>query len=233
MVDYSKGEIYKIWDNGYNMCYVGSTTQPFSKRMEVHRSKYKAFVNDKYNWISLFDMFDKYGVEKCKIELVENYTFNTKEELHSREGVHQRECTCVNKSIAGRSIQEWREDNKDNIKQWCEDNKEKIKEANKLYREEKSNELNQWREDNKDKINQWREDNKDKIKKANKLYREEKSNELKQWREDNKDKVKNNNKKYRENNEDKLKNITNHTAKLIGKNSKNTTNYTKSETMKH
>ena len=44
MVDYSKGKIYKIWDNLYTICYVGSTTQPLSKRMVKHRCDYKRYL---------------------------------------------------------------------------------------------------------------------------------------------------------------------------------------------
>lgn len=43
MPDYSKGQIYKIVDNGFNKCYIGSTVETLSKRMTHHRYHYTAF----------------------------------------------------------------------------------------------------------------------------------------------------------------------------------------------
>ena len=34
---YQNGKIYKIVDNGYNLCYYGSTCQPLSKRLSTHK----------------------------------------------------------------------------------------------------------------------------------------------------------------------------------------------------
>ena len=36
---YQNGKIYKIVDNGYNLCYYGSTVQPLSKRLASHKKK--------------------------------------------------------------------------------------------------------------------------------------------------------------------------------------------------
>ena len=67
MVNYSNGKIYKIWDNCYNMCYVGSTVQPLEKRFEFHRFMYKKFLEGHSYYVSAFDLFEKYGVKNCKI----------------------------------------------------------------------------------------------------------------------------------------------------------------------
>ena len=135
------------------MCYVGSTVQPLSKRMEVHRSTYKKYLDGIHHYVSVFDLFDEYGVLNCKIELVESYSCNSKEGLHGKEGIVQRECDCVNKRVAGRSKKQYYEDNKlkmdkyrqeyyeehkDRIKtylqQYYKDNKEQIQEVSKYYR---------------------------------------------------------------------------------------------------
>ena len=39
MLDYREGEIYKIWDNMFSKCYMGSTCESLSKRMTKHRDK--------------------------------------------------------------------------------------------------------------------------------------------------------------------------------------------------
>ena len=42
-------------------------------------------------------------MENCKIELVENYACNSKEELNAREGFYIQNNECVNKLVAGRT----------------------------------------------------------------------------------------------------------------------------------
>ena len=70
--------------------------------MAGHRIKYKRYLNGKNEHFTIFCLFDEYGVENCKIELIENYPRNSRAELHAREGHHQRENECLNKQIAGR-----------------------------------------------------------------------------------------------------------------------------------
>ena len=41
---YENGKIYKITDVGYNKCYIGSTCENLSKRMERHRKQYKEYT---------------------------------------------------------------------------------------------------------------------------------------------------------------------------------------------
>ena len=112
MPDYQKGKIYKIWDSNYTDCYVGSTIQDLSVRMAEHRKFYKQYLEGKRNNYTSFDLFKKYGVENCRIELEETYPCNTKEELTAREGIIIRRDECVNKRINGRTHKEWYEDNK-------------------------------------------------------------------------------------------------------------------------
>ena len=81
MPDYQQSKIYKIVDLNEEMVYVGSTTASLSKRMAGHRGDYK-----KKNYVSSHDIFDKYGIENCKILLLENYPCSNREELHKREG---------------------------------------------------------------------------------------------------------------------------------------------------
>jgi len=113
MPDYQKGKIYKLWSPQGNEIYIGSTINPLAKRLGQH--KLKRSCNSKY----LFENYDD-----VKIELIEEFPCNSKMELNRREGEHIRNNECLNKRIAGRSHEEW-----------CEDNKEHLKEYNKEYRE--------------------------------------------------------------------------------------------------
>ena len=119
---YQNGKIYKITDNAYTECYIGSTTQPLCNRMAEHRKSYKAFKNGTYHFVSLYDLFDKFGVENCKIELVAETPCETKEQLRKTEGEYIRDEDCINKRIEGRTHHEW-----------CEENKHKISENKKEY----------------------------------------------------------------------------------------------------
>ena len=115
--NYQNGKIYKIVDKAYETCYIGSTIDTLNNRWTGHKKHYKEFLNQKHGHVSVFDLFDKYGVENCKIELVELYPCGSKIELHSREGYYQRQEDCVNKSIAGRSSTDYYKENKNCINQ--------------------------------------------------------------------------------------------------------------------
>lgn len=139
-MDYSKSKIYKITDKGYNECYYGSTIQPLSKRIGKHRSDYKRYKEGKQNnSLTSFILFDKYGLENCKIELVEEVECKTKEELHQREGFYIKNNECVNKVIAGRTWKEYYKDNRHCLIQktinWNSLHKNYTKENNKKWRE--------------------------------------------------------------------------------------------------
>ena len=114
MNKYHNGEIYKIVDVGYNKCYIGSTTEKLSQRMTRHRSDYNRH-NDgrRLNKISVFELFDEFGLDNCKIELVEYCKCETKDELVRREGELIKNSDCVNKQIAGRTKKEYAEENRE------------------------------------------------------------------------------------------------------------------------
>ena len=89
--DYANGRIYKIepiCEHDENEVYYGSTCQLLCKRMNKHRSDYKYWLNKKRDKTSSYELFEKYGVENCKIYLVELYPCETKEELLAREGYY-------------------------------------------------------------------------------------------------------------------------------------------------
>ena len=107
---YQKGQIYKITDVAYTECYYGSTIEPLNKRMVHHRHRYTNRDNGKETCIrSVNALFDKYGLENCKIEWVEDYPCNSKKELARREGFYIQNNACVNKNVAGRTSEESRE----------------------------------------------------------------------------------------------------------------------------
>ena len=111
---YQNGKIYKIVDNGYNLCYYGSTVQPLSKRLASHKKDYVRYKGGKKpRPLTVHQIFDEYGFENCKIESVELFPCNIKAELHKREGEIIKNNECVNKFIPGRTHSENQKDNRD------------------------------------------------------------------------------------------------------------------------
>jgi len=137
-MDYQKGKIYKIESHVGPKIYIGSTTKQYlSQRMEKHRSNYKSWKKGEYGLIKSFELFDEYGLENCQIILLESCPCNSKDELNAKEAHYIRSLPCINKYIPGRSIAEWRNDNKEQLKekakQYSEINKDKIKEYSIMY----------------------------------------------------------------------------------------------------
>jgi hypothetical protein len=107
--------------------------------MSRHRAKYTETkrINSTYS-CTAFLLFDKYGVENCKIELVENYPCESKEELRKREGYWMKQETCVNKRMAGRTKPEYYLEHQDKFreyrKQYKQEHRDTISEKGKYYR---------------------------------------------------------------------------------------------------
>jgi adenylate kinase family enzyme len=146
---YHNGKIYKITDIAYTECYIGSTVQPLCNRMAEHRKHYQRYNNGKENsHISSYILFDKYGVENCKIELIEEYACQNKAELEKREGHYIKHEDCLNKVVAGRSRREHYNECKEIIirqrKKYYDDNREKVREAQKSYHTRNAEKLKQY-----------------------------------------------------------------------------------------
>jgi hypothetical protein len=135
MVNYNNGKIYKIEDLNGEMCYIGSTTKDrLCQRMVDHRTKYHCWRTGKTNKCTVFDIFDTYGIDNCRIVLLETYPCNNRDELTAKEGEYILATKCINKRIEGRSH-----------KQYLIDNDLKIKAVQALYRDEHRAELKEWK----------------------------------------------------------------------------------------
>lgn len=151
MPNYQNGKIYKIYSYENDDVYYGSTCEELSQRMARHRSCLKSYKKDYKHYMTSFKILE---FESAKIELVENYSCNSKEELLQREGYYIKTYDCVNKNIAGRTKKECNKD-------WYENNKEQILEKRKEYNAEhkiqkKEYDKNYHQQKNKDKYNEGR-----------------------------------------------------------------------------
>jgi len=107
MVNYQQTKIYKIepivpHDEGE--IYIGSTTKYYlSSRWGNHTTDFRANKHRTTAWI----LFEKYGVENCKIELLETYPCNSKDEQNKKESEYIRQMPCVNRCIPDRTKAEY------------------------------------------------------------------------------------------------------------------------------
>ncbi len=132
--NYSQGKIYKIVGN--DQVYYESTCEPtVARRMATHRGVYRQYQKGNHNFVTSFACLED---DDCYISLIELYPCNSKDELHARERYFIENNDCVNKNLPGRTLKEWKIDNKDKIREYKKEyrtvNKEKIKEQKKEYR---------------------------------------------------------------------------------------------------
>ena len=92
--------IYKIvpkCEHEENEIYIGSTKQPLSVRLSKHKHDYKRWKDGRYNYVSSFNLFDKYGLNDCEIiELEKCQEDITNTELRKIESLYIKELPCVN-----------------------------------------------------------------------------------------------------------------------------------------
>ena len=140
MLDYREREIYKIWDNMFSKCYMGSTCESLSKRMTKHRDKYKSCVKGHYRFTTSFSLFNEFGCENCKVELLELFPCNSKAELEARDGHDNRSTECVNRIQYGTTSKPYYLDTADHhkklSKEWREKKRELKIEQDILYRQD-------------------------------------------------------------------------------------------------
>ena len=110
-----------------------------------HRKDYRRFKEGNDKHVTVFRIFEKYDETKCRIELMENYPCNCKQELERREGEMIRNTDCMNKNIAGRTAKERYEDDRDKylekFKQYHKNNTERRSEYNKEYGEKNQDKI--------------------------------------------------------------------------------------------
>ena len=92
----SVGYIYKISSIGHDDVYFGSTVLKLDKRLQLHTISYGCWKRGTANFVSVYSLFDKYGVGNCIIEPVEEITFQDKGELTLREREFIKSTDCVN-----------------------------------------------------------------------------------------------------------------------------------------
>lgn len=101
---YLSGKIYRIVSDYTDDIYIGSTTGTLNKRLSVHKSHYKMYLDGKYCYMTSFEIL-KYT--DAKIELIENFPSPSKKVLELREGYYIKNTpNVVNRCVVGRTRKE-------------------------------------------------------------------------------------------------------------------------------
>lgn len=169
MNKFDEGKIYKITDHEDREVYIGSTCASLTKRMEKHRGHYRAYLKGKSRYMMSFYLFDTYGLENCRIKLVENFCCNTKAELLLREAHHIKETNCVNKNIPFKNMS-YREKRTENYFK----NKQQIQAYKKEWYE-------RTKENRKAHLQEYRNNHKKEASEYNKMYRETHKEQIKEY----------------------------------------------------
>ena len=202
MTNYNNGKIYKIEpiiEHDEEDIYIGSTTQEYlSQRMTKHRTDYKLWKDGEGNKTTIFNLFDKYGLENCKIVLIESCLCNSNDELKSRESYYINLLKCVNKCIPLTNTDKLKEQVKIKNEEYHEANKEYLKDKKKKYYEANKEKL-------KNNKKEYYEANKEQQKELYEAIKEQINNKQKEYREKNKEQIKDKSKEYYEKNKQKIK----------------------------
>ena len=147
-IDYSKGQIYTLRSKSRpDLIYVGSTCNPLHKRMNQHRSNFKAWQEGKRHYITSCEIFK---IGDAYIEWFEDFPTDSKKKSEKREGEVMRSFNdCVNKrKNTGKTTKERRDEQdkaavKEYNRQYREAHREHLQEVTRKYRETHKDILNQ------------------------------------------------------------------------------------------
>jgi len=142
------GTIYKIITRESNECYVGSTLGELRDRFQRHKKCYLEWVErnrpvNKKCTTSIY-IFDKYGVDNCKIMLIKQYEVIDRPHLEAYEQLWinklnsvNTQCTLYlkklvqlksrNKEANKKRVQKWMDNNRDHRKQYMKEYYQKTK----------------------------------------------------------------------------------------------------------
>jgi len=193
---YQNGKVYRIWSLDTEDIYIGSSCDTLSNRFCRHKSHYKKWKEgDKRIYCSSYILFDKVGVENCKIELIKDFPCNSKTELNREEGKVMRENKdiIVNKIQAGRTKKEYDEEHKQEKKEYYQNHKEEKKEYYEHNKKEILEKQKEYREENKEELAEkqkvYREQHKEEIAEKAKDYYQEHKEKAKEYYEEHKEEL--------------------------------------------
>jgi hypothetical protein len=100
--EYTDGKIYRIDPinpSDIGDVYIGSTIKTLEKRLDGHCYDYKYFLGGKSCGLTSKHLFQKYGVENCKITHIESYPCKSRKQLCAKEALYINTIPCVNEQM--------------------------------------------------------------------------------------------------------------------------------------
>lgn len=128
------GIIYKIITNCSNEIYIGSTKN-CKERWYHHKSNYKIWKNRTQGYCSSFELFDKHGVDNCKMIKIKQYEVVDENHLHALEQLWINKLKSINKLSAFVIDPILKKIREEYMKKWYEANKQQKVEYDKKYHE--------------------------------------------------------------------------------------------------
>ena len=198
---YHTSKIYRISSPQCDKFYIGSTTQTIKARLSKHKAAYKRYLEKGLG--KYLTSFEVVKFDDAIIELIKNVKCENRKELEKVEGdcIKEHHDRILNRYVAGRTMREWRETNKNKIHEQCkeynEKHKDKIKEKYKEYYETHKNEIieqkKEYYEAHKneilDKLKEYYKTHNNEVKEYKKEYYEAHKNEIKEYNEARKEKL--------------------------------------------
>ena len=90
-------KLYKIWSLHGDLVYIGSTQQSLCRRYANHKAEFRRRNEQSTKGCRSYLIFSAYGIDNCKIELIETFDCSNIEERRKKEGELIRNVSCVNK----------------------------------------------------------------------------------------------------------------------------------------
>ena len=103
-------KIYVIKSANCDQVYIGSTQLPLKKRLSLHKSHYKRWIQKNSSYCTSFQIIQN---GDCYIQLLEELECDCSKVFREIEGKYIKQTpNCVNRYIAGRSHKQYFEDRK-------------------------------------------------------------------------------------------------------------------------
>jgi len=168
-----------------NEVYIGSTFNELKFRLRGHKNSYVLWKEGKCNKCLVYDIFDKYNIDNCKMVLIKEYEVCDRRHLEVYESLWILKLKSINKNIPFNetSIKYLR---KEYSKRQYEKNREKYLLNFKLYRDKNKDNRKIYdgkryeenKEYFKEQNREWRENNKQRKKEMDKQYREKNNQKI-------------------------------------------------------
>ena len=174
MSRYQNSKIYKIYSDLGDKVYIGCTTKQYlSQRMAKHKYDYTYYKKKRedtgFAFVYSYLLFDEYGIDNCKIELLEAYPCNSIDEIRKREAHYIKTIPNINNhhNWTPERIEENKQAERKQAKEFYEKNKTELNKKSIEYYHKNKDIIVEKRNSNKEKYNLKRRE-KYQIMKANK-----------------------------------------------------------------